>query len=252
MQPQRARVFGTVAQEYDRVRPSYPPAMFDDILAYARVDGAPVLDVGAGTGRATLALAERGVRVSAVEPDAEMAAILAERVRGLPVDVTVASFESFEPAQPYALLICAQAWHWLDPATRWQRGAAALAPGGALALCWNAEVLGEPLAGHVRAAYAAHVGDRGELPPTPDQVEEFWREFQSQPGFTDQEKRQYHWSRRLPGSDFVATLRTHSAFLILEPAVRDAFFGDLAARLDQEVTVAMTTRLLLARRRPAE
>jgi len=251
MQSPRARVFGTVAQEYDRVRPSYPPAMFDDILDYARLDGAPALDVGAGTGRATLPLAERGIRVSAVEPDAEMAAILTERVRGLPVDVTVAPFESFAPAQPYALLICAQAWHWLDPATRWQRGAAALVDGGTLALCWNGEVPGEPLAGHLQAAYAIHVGDRGEPPPTPAQVDEFAQEFAGQPGFTDQETREYQWSRRLPAEDFLANLRTHSAFLILDQPVRDAFFGDLADRLDQEVTVEMITRLFLARRRPA-
>ncbi|GIF76535.1 class I SAM-dependent methyltransferase [Asanoa siamensis] len=67
------RVFGEVAEDYDRVRLPFPAALVDDVLGYSHLAG-PALEVGAGTGRATVAFAERGVPVVAVEPDAAMAA----------------------------------------------------------------------------------------------------------------------------------------------------------------------------------
>jgi SAM-dependent methyltransferase len=248
MDMQRARVFGSVAQEYDRIRPTYPEAFFDDVVANAALDGLPALDIGAGTGRATLPLARRGIRVTAVEPDADMAAILAERARDLPVEVVVGSFEEFDPPHPYGLLICAQAWHWLDLATRWQRAAAALTVGGTLALCWNEDRFSNQLVEQLRGAYAAQVGPDG-TGETRGEPDEFWPQFQAQPDFIDQVYRQYDWSRTMAAADIVAILGTYSQFLILDPPVRAAFFADLTGRLDDEVVVDLRTHGFLARRR---
>jgi hypothetical protein len=47
---ERARSFGTVAGEYDRVRPGYPSDMVTDVVAYAGLGpGVRALEVGAGT-----------------------------------------------------------------------------------------------------------------------------------------------------------------------------------------------------------
>jgi SAM-dependent methyltransferase len=247
MDTPRARVFGSVAQEYDRIRHTYPAEFFDEVVDYAKLNGRPALDVGAGTGRATLPLARRGVRVTAVEPDAEMAAIMADRARDLPVEVVVSGFEEFEPPEPYGLLVCAQAWHWLDPATRWQRAAAALTVGGTLALCWNEDRFSDELLAQLRAAYATQVGADGSA-ETRGEPDDFWPQFQAQPAFADQVYRQYDWVRTMPAADFVAVLGTYSHFLILEPSVRAAFFADLTARLDDEVVVDLRTHAFLARR----
>ena len=134
----RARVFGEVADEYERVRPGYPPALVDDVLAYAGPAGRPALEVGAGTGKATVAFAGRGVPVTGLEPDPAMAAVLARRTGGVPgVSVVPCAFEAYRPDRRYGLLYSAQAWHWTDPVRRWRLAAEALAPGGALALFWN-------------------------------------------------------------------------------------------------------------------
>ena len=61
---------------YDRVRPRYPPELFDDLVALARLpERARLLEIGPGTGQATVPLAERGYAVVAVELGAGLAAV---------------------------------------------------------------------------------------------------------------------------------------------------------------------------------
>ena len=61
---ERRLTFGVVAELYDRMRPSYPLALVDDVLAFAGVGRA--LEVGAGTGKATVLFAARDVEVVAL------------------------------------------------------------------------------------------------------------------------------------------------------------------------------------------
>src|SRR5215831_14247247 len=108
-------VFGRVAERYDRVRPSYPSALVDDVIALAA--GGRGLEVGAGTGKATLMFARRGIAVDAVEPSAEMASIARRRCADFP-DVTISEvdFEDWDgDRHAYALVFSAQAWHWVAP-----------------------------------------------------------------------------------------------------------------------------------------
>src|SRR5579875_1636628 len=106
----RAESFGTVAANYDRFRPSYPPALIDDLVA---TGAHTVLDVGCGTGKAAVLLAARGLDVLGVEIDPKMAELA--RSHGVPVEVS--SFEGWDAAgRMFDLLTCGQAWHWVDPA----------------------------------------------------------------------------------------------------------------------------------------
>ena len=59
--------FNEDAARYDRARPRYPVQMFDDLAAAGVAPGARVLEIGCGTGQATVPLAERGCRIVAVE-----------------------------------------------------------------------------------------------------------------------------------------------------------------------------------------
>ena len=100
----RARVFGEVADLYDRRRPGYPAAVFDDVLAF--VPGArDVLEIGCGTGKATLSLAIRGLRVVAVEPDPDMARVARANTAGRRVAIRVSRFEEWHPKPASADLI---------------------------------------------------------------------------------------------------------------------------------------------------
>src|SRR5262249_682032 len=55
------QTFGTVAERYDRARPTYPAGVYDDLAALAAVPpGGRILEIGPGTGKATVELARRG------------------------------------------------------------------------------------------------------------------------------------------------------------------------------------------------
>ena len=78
--PARARGFDAWAGDYDRFRPGYPDELFDAIAAQLTLPRIPhVVDVGAGTGRASLAMASLGWRVTAVEPGKPMLDVLRGR-----------------------------------------------------------------------------------------------------------------------------------------------------------------------------
>lgn len=138
-------IFDEAAELYDRVRPSYPPAVFDDLAELARVGpGCRVLEIGPGTGQATVPLAERGCEIVAVELGPSMAAVARRRLARFPsVQVVVAAFETWPlPAEPFDAVVSATAFHWIDPEVRVQRAAAALRPGGALATIATHHVAG--------------------------------------------------------------------------------------------------------------
>ena len=62
----RARVFGEVAEEYDRLRPGYPTELIAEVVAHVEGQDRRALEVGAGTGKATLAVAAHGFDITAV------------------------------------------------------------------------------------------------------------------------------------------------------------------------------------------
>ena len=127
----RAESFGAVAEVYELARPSYPPALVDDLLAGAPADA---LDVGCGTGKAARLLTQRGVPVLGVEVDARMAAVA--RAHGLTVDI--GTFEQWNAAgRQFDLIVSGQAWHWIDPDAGAAKAAVLLRPGGLLAPFWN-------------------------------------------------------------------------------------------------------------------
>ncbi len=129
--------FDRVAGEYDRSRPQYPAELVAHACAMAGLAvGDRVLEIGCGSGQLTCELLARGLRVTAVEPGANLIALATARCRGAgEVAFVPARFEEAPlPAAPFAAVFAASSFHWLDPDVSWHRAAAALAPGGTLAL----------------------------------------------------------------------------------------------------------------------
>jgi len=92
LRQQWAQSFGSDPERYDRARPRYPEAMVERIVESS--PGHDVLDVGCGTGIAARQFQAAGCRVLGVEPDARMA----DLARRSGVEVEVATFEAWDPA----------------------------------------------------------------------------------------------------------------------------------------------------------
>jgi SAM-dependent methyltransferase len=246
-----AQVFGEIADLYDRVRKPYPAELFDDVLDYGG-DVRRALEIGAGTGRATVEFAARGVEVTAIEPDADMAAILARHAPD--VRIFHGTFEEFRPSDRFELVYSAEAWHWTAPETRWPMAASALADGGTFALLWNNERLADPELQkafvNVFAEVAPTVVIR-DLSVTPERAWSQWPgdELAAATQFGDLASRHYLHHLTAPAADFIGLTQTRSQFRMLPAGVQQSVLDRLAALFDDEVRMAVDTTLLLATRR---
>lgn len=134
---ERSLSFGSQAAAYERGRPSYPPEAVDWLLSPAA--GSPVrdvLDLGAGTGKLTTRLVERGLNVVAVDPIAEMLDVLRTALPSTPALLGTAEQIPLPDNSIDAVLV-AQAWHWFDTDRAVAELARVLRPGGRLGLLWN-------------------------------------------------------------------------------------------------------------------
>jgi SAM-dependent methyltransferase len=131
--PDWAHSFGGVADAYDRGRPSYP---VDAVSWLVGSDPATVLELGAGTGKLTRVLVDRGHDVHATDPDPAMLALLETHLPG--VRTAVAGAEEIPLADASVdVVIAAQSFHWFDPDRALPEIDRVLRPGGRICLLLN-------------------------------------------------------------------------------------------------------------------
>jgi SAM-dependent methyltransferase len=138
-------IFEQAPELYDRVRPGYPAELFDELARLAGLRaGSRVLELGCGTGQATVSLARRGYEVVAVELGAGLADVARRKLAPFPaVAVVNSGFEAWPlPAKSFDMVFAATSFHWIDPEVRVIKSADALRPGGALAVVSTHHVAG--------------------------------------------------------------------------------------------------------------
>ncbi|MCF2533463.1 class I SAM-dependent methyltransferase [Yinghuangia soli] len=242
-----------MAEAYERFRPGYPAELYDLVAAYADGPLRTALEIGAGTGKATRLFAQRGITVTATEPDSAM---LAELRKHVPADVRTvqASFEDLRTGERYELVYAAASLHWTKPEGRWPRMAALLEPGGVFASFGGplrlADRAVQKAVDEARAPFLA-TDDIPSPDGTPPDREMQWpgTELQASEWFTD--VRQAVIERRVTMSarDYVGHLSTVSAYLVLPPAERERAFESILRVLPDAVELEADLTIHLARRR---
>ena len=228
----RALSFGNDPDSYDKRRPSYPAAMVDDLMADAPHR---VLDVGCGTGIASRLFAARGCSVLGLEPDERMAAFAS--ARGTITEVT--TFETWSPPpESFDLVISAQAWHWVDPATGPQKAAKVLRTGGRFAAFWSQYGHDPEATAAFEDVYRRHAPqllDKGSLPLGSAKfsfVNQLTETLRQSGLYVDAEVRTYIWDQRYATQEWIEHIGTISDHGMLAPATLDALLGAVASAVD--------------------
>lgn len=255
------QTFELVAGSYQQSRPDYPPELFDDLVEHAHLGpGAHLLEVGCATGKATLPLARRGFRVTCIEPGAALADQARRNLAGLDVEILNAYFENWAPEQPgrFDLVFAATAWHWVDPATRYERAWAALRPGGHLAIWGAGHVFpdnGDPFFKEIQVVYDEINEGKpaGEGWPRPGELEDSRDDIEASGLFEVNYIKHFDWETVYDAEGYIDLLRTFSGHISMEPWQTDRLYGEirrlLAARPDGLVRRHWGAVLHVARRR---
>ncbi|MBY5519610.1 class I SAM-dependent methyltransferase [Rhizobium leguminosarum] len=257
--------FGDDPANYHRARPSYPKATWAALRERAGLKaGIDILEIGAGSGLATMALlGHRPRSLVAVEPDGRLADYLRTSIDDPCLDIVEAPFETadLKPAS-FDLVAAATMFHWLDPTASLKKIHGLLRPDGAVALWWNVfGDTGRPDAFHDETVhlFASHPsslssGDAERLPhglDTGARVGEL-----AATGFITDEPQFLSWTLTLDPAAVRRLYTTYSNVATLPPVERDALLDALeaiaASRFGGCVERNMTTAIYIARRRSSE
>ena len=218
--PMAAAGFASAAEVYERARPSYP----EDAVAWlvertGLGPGKTVLDVGAGTGKLTRLLVPSGARVVAVEPIAEMRALIpdAEAVDGTAEELPFGDGTA-------DVITVAQAFHWFAHDRALPELHRVLRPGGPLALVWNMRDLDDLVQRGVEDLLAPL---RGE---TPLRQTGYWREpLERSPLFDAGVIRHFRYEQRFTTDDLCDRVASTSFVAAMSPAERDSLLARVRA-----------------------
>ena len=241
------QTFEQVPELYDRARPDYPDELFDDLIHLAALQpDARLLEIGCGTGKATVPLAVRCFRITCLEIGPGLASVARRKLssyRG--VEVILTSFESWHAGgEPFDLVYAATSWHWLNPEIRYRKAASVLSEEGKLAffsvrLAFPEDV--DPFFYEIQKVYEAIGLGGGESwfhgskqwpPPPPEEVPDDASEIVASGYFDEVQVKRYVWERQYTSEQYIALLNTFSGHIAMDRDKRQFLYGEIQRRID--------------------
>lgn len=252
-------VFDEAASLYDQYRANYPPQLAADLLTLANVAaGDRILEIGCGTGKATIHFAPYGFPLLALEPGAAMCAIARQKCADFPnVGFRNDVFEEWPlEAEAFKLIYAAMALHWVDPAIAFTKTADALVPGGALACIWNRpQERKGPLEEAIQQAYAKV---KNVKQPRNDHPQALYEghggtaaRFNASGRFGTVFSAQYPHNTEYTADEYVKLMQTMSDHRTMPEAARRQLLGEIHAAIERfggVIKVDYLVTLYLARR----
>jgi SAM-dependent methyltransferase len=224
-QQERGALFDAVAAHYDRYRPPYPEETIAAVVSLSELDpAARLLEVGCGTGQATVQFAARGYSIDCVDPGGNLVARAARNCSRFPrIRFTVDTFENASfGSRRYALVFSAHAFHWVSPSVRMKKAADLLARDGSLALLYNYP--GRPEAGPLQKLslqLERESGGRLEFWDPEMDIARWSAEIASCGLFRCLTVRRHLWFKRYSAEEYVGLFRTYTDFLSLPAALQE-------------------------------
>ena len=217
MNKKRSETFDKVAQLYDKARPSYPSKLIEDVIELSALEhSAKILEIGTGTGKATIPFANKGYSIHCLEPGKNLAAVATENLRSYPkVTIENVKFEDWKlQAATFDLIISAQAIHWIPSEVAYPKVAKALKQTGNIAFFWNMSPNHEgEIFQQLDEVYKTYATWR--LKPLEKQKRERENELLQSGYFKNLVVKQYPWSVKYSTQQYLDLLKTQSDYLIL-------------------------------------
>ena len=237
--------FDEVADLYDQARPAYPPEMIEAVNAVLLETEGRILEIGCGTGQATLPFARQGYSITALEPGRNLAVLAAKNLAEFPqVNIQTTTFEDWAgAARQYDLVMSATAFHWVSPEIRYLKSAQSLAPDGWLALFWNMEAEDQSRLGQeIQEIYDKYMPPSQahpyatHHPGSPnaglDTTTSVWQEEIEQSRlFKDVNVLQFSWTQWYATEQYLQLLETFSDHQTLPSETKNALFDGIAQAL---------------------
>lgn len=249
--------FDTVAQQYEKIRPGYVSALYEDLFSYKSVnESSAALEIGIGGGQATLPVLKTGCKVTSVEYGQNFSELCRHKFREYPgFSVVTSRFEDFPGRNDsYDLIYSATAFHWIPEESGYPKVFDLLKSGGAFARFANHPYKDEgreELHLAIQKIYDRYMPNSSGAAKYHEQSAKEQADIALKYGFTDICYKLYHRTRTLHAREYTTLLGTYSDHMALEEQTRKAFFAEIEDAVNQfggEITIYDTIDLELARK----
>jgi SAM-dependent methyltransferase len=218
-------LFDASARAYDRFRPCYPDPVINEVASLSRIGpGSRLLEVGCGTGQATLALARRGFFIDCVDPGKNMMAVARKKCAQWPRVTFLAEKFEAAPLEPraYDLVFSAHAFHWVAPAVRLKKAARLLRGKGSLALLYNYPApADDEVMERLSSLIQRESGGLLSAWQYSREVQSWAREISASGLFEDLSVCRHSWRQGYTADAYVGLFRTYSDFLSLPATLQE-------------------------------
>lgn len=242
---------------YDKWRPTYVKEMFDDIIGYSELnDSKSALEIGIGTGQATLPFLKTGCSVTAVELGKNMAEFVEKKFSDYSnFKVINTSFESFAAKNnSYDIIYSATAFHWIPQDVGLPKVYSLLKPGGTIAVFRNHPFVNREdgeLHRMIRKVYAKYRPTNKKLTEFDGSTCRQYADTLSSYGFKDVETKLYKDTRKLDAHAYICLLNTYSDHRALKSDVKSGLEREVAEAINMyggKINIYDTIDLYLARK----
>lgn len=251
------RSFNEDAANYDKYRPEYPDELFDDIISYSQVESrSSLLEIGIGTGQATLPFIQVGCDITGMELGDNLSAFVAEKYsEHSNFKVINADFMLYPIEENfYDLIYCATAFHWLPKEDAYAKVMKSLKKGGTMALFWN-----HPFPN--REDDPSNIANRkiyDKYRPSNEKQNEFSEKDCNiriqellEYGFEKVESKLYRRVRALTTEAYIHLLNTYSDHRALDATVKEQFEAEMRQAINEvggSINIYDTIDLYLAKK----
>lgn len=229
--------FDGVASQYDTYRPTYPAELIEAILQYSNIQkDESILEIGSGTGKATILFAKRGYSILCLEPGQNLIDVAQQNLNAYPnVQFIKSRFEEWDALQKFDLVIFAQSFHWIPEAVRYAKTASAIKPKGHLAILYNMYPGMENEIGQELDEVYKRVAP--EISRTNASLDELIQSradsMSGSPFFHRVIVKKHLWSVRYETDAYLGLLNTNSDHLRLSEQTRSTLFKEIARVIER-------------------